>query len=211
MSNIKTLGLAAVAAMALMAFAANSASATALYDGPEKLGTPSTIDFAIHSGGSATLVDTKGNTIDKCTNSTVKGTLNFNGPTTVTGTINDEKNGKGETIVTGLTWSSCTFPTKTLTPGSLKVEQIGTTTNGIVKSDAVIEVTINTVVFGSCIYGVENNIEVGTLTTAKEGAATFDANAVAKKLGGGASCPETAKWTGTYLSEEPVNLRVEAS
>jgi hypothetical protein len=199
MRNIKTMGLAVVAAMALMAFAASSASATALYNGAIKLGTPSTIDFAIPSGGSAKLVDTNGNTLDKCTTSTVKGTLNFNGPTTVTATI------------TELTWNSCTFPTSTVTPGKLKVEQIGATTNGTVKSDATIEVTINTVPFGSCVYGVENNTELGTLTTNSSTAATFDANAVAKKLSGGATCPETAKWTGSYVSEEPVNLRVEAS
>jgi hypothetical protein len=83
-------------------------------------------------------------------------------------------------------------------------------TQGTVESDAEIGVTINTVLFGSCVYGVANGTSVGTLTTFSSGAAKFDANAIAKKLSGGASCPETAKWTGEYTSTEPSgNLRLE--
>jgi len=196
MKYVKILSLAAVAAMALMAFAASSASATALYNGATKLTTPSTLDFSIPSGGSALLVDTSGNTLDKCTGSTVKGTLEKNEVALVTGTT------------TELTWTGCTFTTKTLAPGKLTVEWTSGT-NGTVKSDAQIEVTINTVLFGSCIYGVANGTSLGTLTTFSSGAASFDANAVATRFGTNAACPATSKWTGTYTSTEPVNLRVE--
>ena len=199
MKYVKILSLAAVAAMALMAFAASSASATALYEGATKLSATATLEFSIPSGSSALLVDTSGNTLDKCTGSTVEGTLSSNGPTTVTGTNNS------------ITWTGCTFTTKTLTPGKLTVEQIGSTTNGTVKSDAQIEVTINTVLFGSCIYGVASGTDLGTITTFASGAATFDANAVAKRFGSNFACPETSKWTGSYVSTKPVNLRVEAS
>ena len=207
MKHLKTLGLAAVAAMALMAFAASSASATALYSGETKLGVPSTIDFSIPSGSSAKLVDTTGEELDKCSTSTVKGTLSSNGPT-VTGSINDEVNGEGKTVVTGLTWTNCTFPTKTLTPGKLEVVSTGGT-NGEVKADATIEVTINTVFFGSCIYGVTSGTSVGTLAGSP---AAFTANAVAEKFSGSnLACPATSKWTGAYSATEPANLHVEES
>src|SRR5690242_34641 len=128
MKYVKILSLAAVAAMALMAFAASSASATTLREGETPLAVGSTIDFSIPSTGSASLVDTKGNALDKCSTSTVKGELTENGPG-VTGPI------------TELTWGSCTFPTKTVTNGKLKIERVGETTNATVKSDAQIEVT----------------------------------------------------------------------
>lgn len=195
MKHLKILGIAAVAAMALMAFAASSASATALYSGTTKLAAGAVLDFSIPSGGSALLVNTKGEELDKCSTSTVKGKLT----TATTGSIEE------------LTWGSCTFPTTTVTKGKLEV--IWTkNTEGTVKSDAEIGVTINTVLFGSCVYGVKSGISLGTLTTFSSGAATFHANAVAEKLSGSAfACPETSKWTGTYTGTEPTNLRVEAS
>jgi hypothetical protein len=202
MKYVKILSLAAVAAMALMAFTASSAFATGggLYNGATKLVAGKTLDFTIPSGGSANLVDTSGNTLDKCTGSTVKGELTNAGSSTVnpTGTI------------TSLTWTGCTFTTTTLAPGKLQAEWTSGTT-GIVKSDAQIEVTINTVLFGSCIYGVASGTSLGTLTTNSTTTATFDANAVATRFGSNVACPATSKWTGSYTSTEPDNLRIEAS
>jgi hypothetical protein len=202
MKHLKILGIAAVAAMALMAFAASSASATALYNGTTKLGVGSVLDFSLKSGTNALLVNTKGEELDKCTGSTVKGSITNAGGagTAVSGSISE------------LTWTGCTFTTTTTVKGGLEVIQTGTTTNGVVKSNAEIGVTINTVLFGSCVYGVAKGTELGTLTTNSTTNATFDANAVAIKLSGSNfACPETSKWTGTYVSTTPVNLRVEAS
>ncbi len=192
MKYLKILGLAAVAAMALMAFAASSASATTLIGGsPEgTLGSGAVIDFSIPSGSTATLVDTTGEELDKCSTSTVKGTLSSG----TTGSI--------ET----LSWGSCTFPTNTITKGKLEVISTGGT-NGEVKADGTTEVTINTIFFGSCIYGVTSGTSVGTLAG---NPATFTANAVAEKFSGSnLACPSTSKWTGTYKSTEPANLHVE--
>jgi len=181
MKYVKILGLAAVAAMALMAFAASSASATTLVgESPERtLGNGDVIDFSIPSGKSAVLVNTANEEIDTCSTSTVKGKLS----TGTTGTIEE------------LTWGSCTFPTNTITKGKLEAVSTGGTT-GEVKADATIEVTINTVFFGSCIYGVTSGAKVGTLAG---NPAVFTANAVAEKFSGSAfACPSTSKWTGTY-------------
>lgn len=192
MKNLKTFGLAAIAAMALSVFVASSASATTLEGGaPERvLGNGDTIDFSIPSGKSAVLVNTNGEEIDKCSTSTVKGKLSSG----TTGAIEE------------LTWGSCTFATLTIIKGRLEVVSTGAT-NGTVKADATIAVTINTVLFGSCIYGVESGTAIGTLAGKPAG---FSANAVVKKLEGPAACPETARWTGTYNSTEPANFHVES-
>jgi len=191
---IKTLGLAAVAATALMVFAASSASATALYSGSTKLGEGASTDFSIPSGGSVNLTDTEGESLDTCTASTVKGILAANG---ITGAV--------ET----LTWGGCTFPTSTIIKGKLLSEWTQNT-EGTHISDAEIAVTVNTVFFGSCIYGVTSGKNMGTLTTFSSGAAIFHLNSVVVKFtGSNIACPETAKLTGTYIGTEPGNLRIE--
>jgi hypothetical protein len=195
MKYAKILGLAAVAAMALMAFAASSASATALYNGATKLGAGAAIDFSIPSGSSAVLKDTEGNALDSCSGSTVNGELTA----ATTGTISE------------LTWTNCTFTTTTVSTGN-KLEVVWTSgTEGEVKADSGIEVTINTGLFGSCIYGVANGTKVGTLKTFSSGAATFEAGAVATRFGSNFACPKTSVWTGKYTGTSPANLRVEAS
>jgi hypothetical protein len=194
MQYLKLLGVAAVAAMALMAFAVSSASATSLYNGSTKLSNAATLDWSVKVV--ARIVFTGGETLDTCSTSTAKGKLTTN-------------EGTPSGALTELTWGSCTFPTKTLTLGGLKFTQIGSTTNGKVESNAPIEVTINTVLFGSCVYGVNANTEIGTLTTNSSTAATFDVHAVTSKLSGGATCPPTAVFEAVLTSTEPVNQRVE--
>jgi len=190
MKDLKVFGLAAMAAMALMAFAAGSASATAIYSGSTKLGSGSAGDFSIPSGKSVVLVNTTSEELDKCSTSTVKGKLS----SAATGSIE------------ALTWENCTFPTKTITLGKLEVTG-GTGTVGTVKADATIEVTMNTVFFGSCIYGVTAGETVGTVSG---NPATFTASAVVEKFSGSAlACPSTGKLTGTYNSTEPANAHVE--
>jgi len=202
MKYVKILSLAAVAAMALMAFAASSASATALYNGTTKLGVGSELDFSLKSGAKAELTETGGEAIESCSTSTVKGSITNAGGSAATVSGN----------ISSLLWESCNFPTTTITNGGLEVHQIGTGTEGTVTSNAEIGVTINTVFFGSCVYGVEKATDLGTLKTTASGTAEFVANAVAKKLSGSNfACPETARWKATYQSTTPDNLRVEAS
>ena len=202
MRNLKVLSLAAVAAMALMAFIASPASATGggLYNGATRLVVGARFDFTIPSGGSTLWVDTNNNALDACTGSTIKGELTNAGSATV--------NPTGP--ITSLTWTGCTFTTTSLTLGKLQFEWTSGTT-GNIKTDATISVTINTVLFGSCIYGVESGKSIGTLTTNSTTTATFDANTTVERLGENIACPPTAKWTGTYTSTEPDNLRIEAS
>jgi len=192
MNHLKSFALTAVAAMALMAIAASSASATTLKGGePERtLGSGDAIDFSIPGGGSTVFVDTENEEIDKCTASTLRMKLSSGN----TGSIEE------------LDWTSCTFfPTQTVTLGKLEFVSTGGT-NGEVKADANIEVTINTLFFGSCIYGITGGTKIGTLAG---NPATFTANALIEKFSGPAPCPSTGKWTGSYISTQPTHFHIE--
>jgi len=204
MKYLKTLGLAALAAMAVMAFVgAGTASATVLENGSTKLGTGTTIDASLT--GSATLTTTEGTVLDTCKAGTVKGKITNAGSSTstVTGAIEE------------LTWTECTEPTVTLNKGGLEIHHITGTSNGLVTSipnpdtGAVSEVTINTTIFGSCIFTIPNGAGIGTLTGTTSGFATFHINAVATRKSG--LCPASAIWKGTYLVTEPVPLAVTTS
>jgi hypothetical protein len=147
-----------------------------------------TVDFTLKSGTKAKLASTDGEALDECTESTVKGKL--------------EKAEFVTAPIESLTWGGCTFATTTSTLGKLKVENATTSHNGTVKSDAEIKVTINGLFFGSCIYGIKAEADLGELKEGKP--ATFVANAVAeRKEGSAVACPETSKWTAEYTLTEP--------
>ncbi len=175
----KILGVAAVAAMALMAFA-SPASATTLEVGGVARNASVSIEATIASGGSALLTDTFGVTANTCTTSTVKG--------------NTEHVFSGSTIsgpVSTLSFSNCSEgnPTTDIA-GILSIERIGTTTNGTVRSTDA-KVTVPS--FFGTLTCLTNGTDVGTLTGVASGSAKFDINAVL-------SCTVigTAKWSGTY-------------
>ena len=151
-------------------------------------GTGTELDFSIPTGGSSVLVNTANEGLDTCTESTAKGKIEI-----AEGVIGP---------IESLTWSGCTFTTTTLKAGKLKVARIAGTSNGTVTAASVSQVTINTIFFGSCIYGVTNNTSIGDITEGNP--AVFHANAVAQKMAGSAfACPLTAKWTATYNVTEP--------
>lgn len=197
MQYAKMVALAAVAAGALMAFiGAGTASATVICSTTietcptaQKWGAIP-LDFSIPSGSSLNLTKTNGESLDKCSVSTIKGKITNTGSSTqtVTGPIES------------LTWSSCTFSTVTLKTAPLEVHHIAGTSNGTVTTDGIIEVTINTVFFGSCIFKFTNGVSLGDLKEGKPG--TFAVNAVAD-VSGGVACPETGIWSANYTVTEP--------
>lgn len=206
MKYLKMLALAAVAAGALMAFVgAGTASASKLCSAQEDpcsaaqtwpAGTE--IDFSLVEKGSALLTTTEGETIETCSKSTVVGDITNAGSATETVT------GK----ITKLLWEGCPFTTTTNSLGGLEIHNIAGTFNGTLTADTqggkIPEVTINTVFFGSCVYGITNGGSIGELTEGKGATAIFHANAVAHKLSGSnIACPGTAKWTATYQLTSP--------
>jgi hypothetical protein len=206
--KLKVFGLVAVSAMALMAFAASSASATALYNGTTKLGVGSELDFSLKSGTKAKLTETappagEGRVLDECGTSTVKSKItNAGGAGTEAQTSNSE-----------FTFGSCSVPTTVDLLGGFKVAQIGGTgTEGTVHANAQIGVTINTIFYGVCRYGVASGTHVGVTQSASSSTATLDIVAVTEKQPVSEfACPSTTIFSATYVSTTPDNLRVEAS
>jgi hypothetical protein len=188
MKYLKMLGLAAIAAMGLMAFA-GSASATTLEVGGVAQNKAVTIEATLASGTSAILRDKNGTTNDTCTSSTVKGTTTaFDPPSGPIGT---------------LSFGGCSHTTHVLANGSLSVAWTSGT-NGTVTSSGA-EVTVVSTVFGAsatCKTGA--GTVVGTLTGVKTGNATMDINATTLNCG----ILGTSSWTGTYTVTSPAGLGV---
>jgi hypothetical protein len=219
MKYLKALGLAAVLAMVLAAIlGAGTASATKLCsttadpcpEPGESWPSGKVILFSLVPGGSAKLTNTAGETIDTCTGSQVEGSMNNAGGGSATETV------KGN--ITTLDWEKCEFTTTTISLGALEIHKIAGTSNGTLTSTKnsvtgkITEVTINTIFFGSCVYGVTAGVSVGDLTEGKGSGAIFHANAVIHKLSGsGIACPETAKWVATYQLTSPSETTLSIS
>lgn len=212
MRYIKMLGLAAVAAAALMAFVgAGTASATTLCKTvPDASGNceaawhypvGTTIHATQEPGTTANLENTSGSTLDTCTESTIHGV------TTTTGSATETVKGHIDAISWGSGTTPCTATTDTLALGTLEVHAELPHGRGTL-TGAGSKVTVN--IFGvSCVYGTGTGTDLGTVTGGNP--ATIDVNAVIKKEEGGFLCPETTKWTASYIVTSPKPLYVATS
>lgn len=192
MKYIKMLGLAAVAASALMAFlGAGSASATVLCKTTtdpctSKWPAGTTLTSSLES--SAALKTSGGTTIATCTSGTTSGPLENEGSSTTTPT--------GWLVI--LTFDNCNTTVHVLAVGHLEIHKIAGTSNGTVTSTGS-RVTINFLGV-SCIFKT-NATDIGTLT---EGApATFDISATIPEETGNFGCPSSGVWSGSYKFTEP--------
>lgn len=197
MKHLKVLGLAAIAAVALMAFlGADMASATVLCKNnlnteacsePYKAGEKGKASLA--SGATALFESTAGTTEDTCTGSNVESTLENAGSSTTT-----VKSG-----ISTLTLSGCTSVTKVLAGGFAELHWISGTDNGTLTTIGT-EVTF--LISGlSCIYGASTGVDVGTTLGGNPGSLTI--NAVFPKVGGGFLCPSDGIFQGKYVPTEP--------
>jgi hypothetical protein len=194
MKHAKTLGLAAVAAMALIAFVgAGTAAAggvlcsTATNPCTSKWATPTAFDFSLASGASAHIEDTSGNTLNTCKEFTIKGNL----------TANPDANGEATGENTAIEWGMCSALTKPMAPGKMRFKAENDEGDGILIADAEIKWTIN--VFGSCEYGIAAGSEIATWDE-QTGVAT-----VAASLQRLNAClgPKTAGWHATLVKTSP--------
>lgn len=208
MKYLKMLGLAAVAAAALMAFVgAGTASASVICSTTTTpCGSPwangTVMEFSLV--GTAKLTGA-GVTLDTCTGGGVKGKLtNGSSTTTASGAIES------------LTWGPCTSTTDTTQLCSLEVHNISGTSNGTVTAGGskACKVTINTPLFGSCVYSTGTSaIDLGTLTEGKSSGNTPDATLHVNTtvvLDSG-PCPSTAGWEATYVLTAPTNTTLSVS
>jgi hypothetical protein len=207
MKYIKMLGLAAVAAAALMAFVgASTASATTLCKATETPCATANQINAVHNNivkaslsGTAVLEDTNNNELVSCTVGGMEGKITNGGGSaaTVSGDI------------TALTWgpkgAGCSQTVHTVKLGELEIHHIAGTDNGTVTVKNT-EVTVE--IFGvTCTYGSGAVLHLGTLLGGTKPSLTI--NTVVKRTAGGFLCPEDARWTATYNITQPTPLYVE--
>ncbi len=204
MKYLKMSGLVAVAVMALALLGSGSASATVLCS-ENAVPCPEGKDYNAKTNVAATLEpktslffkDTGGSTFDTCKGSRIEGETETTG-------------GVGKAVVVKLaqlSFSECTFPTFVRELGKLVIEYIGPETRGTFTVTNT-KVTANTVLFGSCIYGVgEPAIDIGTAKgPVEETPATLTVSAVVSKLEGGIACPSDIVWEASYYFTEPTPL-----
>lgn len=220
MKYVKMLGLAAIAAAALMAFVgASSASATVLcQENPiakegEKTGTtcPATKAYPketeIHAvldpgTGNAKLV-TAFKTIE-CSESTVKG------KTSNEGGLNEK--GEDEPVtgnVETLTFGGCNCEVKVLSGGTLSVSWISGTHNGTLKSsNAEVTTFCEKTLFGNvhCIYRTSAT-DIGVLTGGNPATMDIEKSNI-PRLETNAICSEQAEWSAKYEVTSPKPLYV---
>ncbi|HWI97045.1 MAG TPA: hypothetical protein VNS60_13350 [Solirubrobacterales bacterium] len=210
MKYLKMLGLAAVAAMALTAFGAGTASATTLATSGTAENASITIEASIKPGTSAVLRTTGGLFANTCTESNVLGKTVA--PFTKAPTEEEPKARIGGPIET-LTFKKCSEEeVKVDENGELDIEWISGTTNGTVRSKGA-KVTVPSP-FGKLTCTTGAGTDIGTLTgvtKAQEEAeppvkhATMDINGVIN-----CGIIPSALWQGTYTVTGPTGLGVES-
>ncbi len=201
MKYLKTLGLAAVAVVALMAsVGASSASATVLCSTNVVLGCGGTawayppntiIELSQKTETTAILETTGGVILDTCTGSKGSGKVSNAG-------------GASETVsgpIESLVWGTCSRTTHTLKIGSLEVHNISGTTNGTVTATGGTEVTINTI-FGSCVFGSGAALDIGKVTGGNPATVNTE-KAVVPKISGNPACPAHGVLNAEYVITSP--------
>jgi hypothetical protein len=201
MKYVKMLGLAAVAAAALMAWVgAGTASATEITCGTTHH-TRCAVGQTIHADsiGVAVLDAPFGNV--EC-ESTVAGPVSDAGSSVTTARGN----------ITTLDWTNCGGDTvHTLASGSLEIHTDppngSNTGNGILTSSGARVTVVHLGVH--CIFET-NNTEIGTVTGSTNTGhhAILHINAIIPRVGGGGGvfCGSSAPWTGTYTVTTPTTL-----
>jgi hypothetical protein len=195
MNSLKTIGLAAVAAMAVMAIGAASASATTLEVNGAAQSVAVTFSGSLEGGTSTLWQSTSGAFVNTCTASSFSGK---------TSTFTAESSKPIGGPISTLSFTSCTTSPVTVSKaGSLSVEWISGTTNGTVRSVGT-DVTVPSPI-GHLTCETFEGIDIGTLTgKATSGTATIDISAV---LNCGFLAPSVT-WTGSYWVTSPTGLGV---
>jgi hypothetical protein len=195
MKLTKILGLVAVAALALMAFASSASATTLEVKGVKQTGAI-TIKASLKAGTSLLHTDTVGNFINTCTASTIEGSDS----TTTTGAV---VSGPISTLSFGTTATPCTDGNPVVhAKGTFSIEWLEGTTNGTVRWHNGKMTTPSGFGTLTCTTPAAGT-DIGTLTGVASGNATLDFNAVL-------NCGITTKLTGTYSITSPEGLGVIA-
>jgi hypothetical protein len=212
MKYLKILGLAAVAAAALMAIAgAGTASATVLCDSATnpcaaKWAAGTQLEFHIQAGTEGIWAATSGEPTVRCTEGILKAKPSTGGALeTVTMSIGGESE---------FNWNKgcgSGIETKTLEGGKLEIHSISGSSNGTVTATGFSFTT--TFLGASCVYTFAEPTDMGTLTGSATGDAVLDINTVFTKKEGSFVCPLTVTWKENFTQVAPsgTGLFVEPS
>lgn len=190
MKYLKMLGLLAVAAAALMAFA-GTASATTITSPANVVATPAIEATSTHTQLHGAFVSVT------CTHSLVKGKV--------------ESHGAGVTAkgnISSLSFTGCNYPVTVLKAGNLEVHPATPTGNGTLTSNGA-EIKIHTSI-GECIF-TTNGTDIGTLTGSNNtGGHAFlhIGSSPIPRTGGSFFCGSSGTWTGSYTVINPKYLAV---
>jgi hypothetical protein len=199
MKYVKMLGLLAIAAAALMAFA-GSASATTL---TSPTGTTYTGKITAESHNGPTTLHGSFVSVS-CQKSHVEGQV--------------EKHGPGVTVsgkIATLSFAECSDEVTVLKPGSLEIHAVNCNSKtkyctGTLTSTGA-EIKIHTSV-GECIF-TTSGTHLGTVTGTDHTGhhATLDIDSAAiPRTGGSFFCGASGEWTGSYTVTTPTNLWINA-
>lgn len=208
MKYIKMLGLAAIAAAALMAWVGAGTASAATLTSPSCVGAHCAIGTVIHAEneGHVTLhppigaITCKTSTVEGVTTTTGGGvpTQTVQGNVTALSFSDHAKNcNDGEAVVT------------VLQKGTLEIHSLGGGVATLTSSG-----TIVTIVYKGfhCIFST-NNTDIGKVTDSNvtKSTATFDIEATIPRTGGtsGIFCGTTAQWTGFYKITKPDPLFID--
>ncbi|MGN6663604.1 MAG: hypothetical protein ACTHK6_05290 [Solirubrobacterales bacterium] len=201
MKYLKILGLAAIAAAALMAFAGSASATTLTSPAGTTLPAGTVIKSQLKAGKKAVLKGAFGNV--ECEASTLEG------KTANTGSSTETVHG----AVEGLTFTKCNCEVVVLKKGELEIHTLNATAdgNGTVTASGQ-EVTTKCNFFGieyHCIWKTSGT-DLGTLTGGTP-AVIAAQEAVITREGGnsGGACGSTGKWTAEYEVTSPSTLLVD--
>lgn len=189
MKHVKKLGFGVVAAMAMAAFTAGSASATTLEVGGVAKNESVTIEASLASGTSIVMSRTDGSLANTCTSSAIAAS-------TVSPFSTEDVGGP----ISTLTFENCTRPVTVHKAGALTFRKIPGTTNLTVFWGEA-EVTVGSP-FGTLNCKPGAHTHIGVLTGRWILLGTYHLEIV---LNCGFLVP-SAKWTGTYTVTSPEGL-----
>jgi hypothetical protein len=206
---LKIIGLVAVAAMAMMAFA-GSASATVLCNNnlsttacSSKVAAGTLIESSLT--GSSVLKSGE-TTLNTCTGGKFTSEVSNAGSSTTTVSGPNKTIDFEGCVSTVHTKSSCEF-CEHVANGTLEIHHIAGTDNGTVTASGV--VITNTIFGTSCIYQSGVGKDLGTLVGGNP--ASLNINITVTELTPKAICPDTPTWTATFKVTSPTPLYVAAA
>jgi len=216
MKHVRIVGLAVVAAAALMALVgASTASATVLcktIPAGSPTGTTCPAGWALQAGDKIHATLTTGTDGTLTTNETFKPNITCK-KTTIEVEITAEGSATATARgnVTALTIEECgENEVKTLTKGSVEIHWIEGTHNGTLTGTGTEITTVTPSIFGNihCIY-TTNATDLGTLTGGTTASMRAESVPI-PKLATSSLCPTAPTWDATYTITTPDTLTVAA-